>query len=445
MVYILIVQPLILGACGMPQDAVFTVTAICTILATVSMALFANLPFALSTAMGTNAIFAYSIVLPGLATWQEALGMIFWSGVIFVIISFTPIRKKVVDSIPAGIKDGLAPAIGIFLMMLGFGSSGMNLAGVVDGNFIFADLKNPAALVALICLLFTLFIYFYQRKQKNGKVSKIPGAVLIGIFVTTIVMMIGGFAPLPAGIVALPPDPMPVIFQIDLLGALRPENLIFIFIFFMGDFFSTAGTVIACGRKAGLYDTKTNTMPGMAAAFKIDSVWTVLGSLFGCSTITTFVESAAGVESGGRTRLTSLSTAGFFLLALFLSPIFLAIPAAASGVALIVVGFSMFLPVFNIDKVGDGESPADEQPPDGVLSKYSNLDKVAIIGLITLTPIVNDFAVSLCFALLIYGIFQFAFWIVDRVKGIETPRSATPTVMTLVLLLLAILKFAVTI
>jgi AGZA family xanthine/uracil permease-like MFS transporter len=443
MVYILIVQPLILGACGMPQDAVFTVTAICTILSTVTMAVWAKLPFALSTAMGTNAIFAYSIVLPGLATWQEALGMIFWSGIIFMVISFTPARAKVVEHIPRGIKDGLAPAIGIFLLMLGFGSSGMSLAGVVDGSFVFADMKNPAAIAGMVCLIVTLFIYFYQRHRPNG-VLRVPGAVLIGIFLTTVVFMVGGFAAAPTGVFALPPNPLPVIGQVDLLGALRPENWVFILIFFLGDFFSTAGTVLACGRKAGFIDQKTGEMPGMDQAFKVDSLWTVIGSWLGCSTITTFVESAAGVESGGRTRLTSLSTAGFFLIALFFSPIFLSIPAAASGVALIVVGFSMFLPIFEMDKVDDVADAAEEQP-NGPLARYSDLDKVPVIATVVLTPIVNDFATALCVGLLLYGVFQIAFWLFDKALKLRTPKIAVPSVMTFVLLLLAIVKLTVTI
>jgi AGZA family xanthine/uracil permease-like MFS transporter len=442
MIYILIVQPYILSRCGMPQDAVFTVTAACTILSTVTMALWAKLPFALSTAMGTNAIFSYGVVLSGLATWQEALGMIFWSGVIFVIISFTPARAKVVDHIPNGIKDGLAPAIGIFLLMLGFGSSGMSLGGLFDGELMFAGMKSPAAIAGMICLIVTLFIYFYKRHRSNGNVLHVSGAVLIGIALTTVVFMAGGLAPLPDGVFSLPPNPLPVIFQVDLLGALRPENWVFILIFFLGDFFSTAGTALACGRKAGFFDPKTGQMPGLAQVFKVDSLWTVLGALFGCSTITTFVESAAGIESGGRTRLVSLSTAGFFLLALFLSPIFLKIPPAASGVALIVVGFSMFLPIFEMDKVGDGETPAEEQP-EGPLAKYSNLDKVPVIATVVLTPLVNDFATALCIGLLLYAVFQVAFWVIDRVIKQKTPKVATPNVMTLILLVLAITKLVV--
>jgi AGZA family xanthine/uracil permease-like MFS transporter len=459
MVYIIIVQPAIMSGCGMPQDAVFTATIISTVLATLAMGLWAKLPFALSTAMGTNAIFAYSIVAPGLATWQEALGMIFISGVIFMAISFPllyplrlfgvnekiynfSIREKVVDGIPEGLKDGLGPAIGLFLMMLGLGQSGMNLAGNFNGTLGFSDLKNPPTFISFLCLIFTLFIYFYQR-NKNGKTLKVTGAVLIGILVTTIVLIASGNAPVPTSIVSFPPGIGPILLQIDIAGALRPQNWIFIFIFFLGDFFSTAGTLIACGRKAGLYDPVTGKMPGTDRAFKVDATGTVFGSLLGCSTITTFVESASGVEDGGRTGLTSVTTAVWFFLALFFSPIFLSVPAAASGVALVVVGFSMFFQVFDLDKVYVGTKSA-EDVYGGTQCKYSNLDKIPIIGVIAITAISNDFAVALCFGLILYGFNQIIACIIDKAIGIEPAKIVIPGIMTFVLLVLAILKFTVT-
>lgn len=446
-VYVLAVQPAILSACGMPKEAVLTSTILCTVICTVGMALWAKLPFVLSTAMGTNAIFAFSIVLPGLATWQEALGMIFWSGIIFVVISFTPIRKKLVERIPAGIKDGLAPAIGIFLMMLGFGSSGMSMAGVVDGNFMFADLKTPIAIAGMSCLLVTVFIYFYQRTTSK-KIVRVPGAVLIGIFITTVVFMACGFAPLPESVVALPPDPSPIVLQVDLVGALRPGNWIFILIFFLGDFFSMTGTSVACGKKAGLWDDERDTMPGLDQAFKVDALAMPVSALLGNSASTVFVESAAGIEAGGRTRLTALSAAGFFTLALFFSPLFLAIPAAASGVALIVVGFSMFMPVFDLDKIRQkavGGDDRAEELPEGVVGRYSNLEKIPIIATIVLTPIINDFATALCLGLLFYAVFQVLFWVIDRFLKKPTPRSATPNVVTFALLAMAIIKMIATI
>jgi AGZA family xanthine/uracil permease-like MFS transporter len=459
MVYIIIVQPAIMAGCGMPQEAVFTATIISTVLATLAMGLWAKLPFALSTAMGTNAIFAYSIVVPGLATWQEALGMIFVSGVIFMILSFPilyplrlfgvspkvynfSIREKVVDNIPEGLKDGLGPAIGIFLMMLGLGTSGMNLAGNFEGTLGFANLKNPPTFISFLCLIFTLFIYFYQR-TKQGKTVKVTGAVLIGIIVTTAALIISGNAPAPAGIMSTPPSITPILFQIDIAGALQPQNWIYIFIFFLGDFFSTAGTLIACGRKAGLYDPTTGKMPGTDRAFRVDATGTVVGSLLGCSTITTFVESASGVEDGGRTGLTSVTTAAWFFLALFFSPIFLSIPAAASGVALVVVGFSMFFQVFELDKTYTGVKPA-ESVYEGTQCKYSNLDKVPIIAVIAVTAIANDFAVALCFGLILYGVNQIIACIVDKAIGVPPAKIIVPGAMTFVLLILAILKFTVT-
>jgi AGZA family xanthine/uracil permease-like MFS transporter len=460
MVYIIIVQPAIMSACGMPAGAVFTSTIICTVLATVAMGLFAKLPFALSTAMGTNAIFAYTIVNPGYATWQEALGMIFVSGTVFILISvpvFYPlkafgvseklygfsVREKIIDYIPQSIKDGLGPAIGLFLMMLGLGTSGMNLAGLFDGSLGFTDLKNPPALIAFICLLITLFLYFYQRRVKD-KTVKVTGAVLIGIIMTTVAMIASGNAPLPSGVVSAPPSITPILFQFDIIGALRPQNWIYIFIFFLGDFFSTAGTLIACGTKAGLYDPVTKKMPGTGRAFVVDACATVGGATLGCSTITTFVESAAGVEDGGRTGLTAISTAGWFTLALFFSPIFLAIPAAASGVALVVVGFSMCLQIFDIDKVSKGVTPAEDSP-EHAPAVYTKLEKAAVIAVIAMTAIANNFSVALCFALIVFGFNQIVAYFVDKSLHVEPARIIVPSVMTFVLILLAVLKFAVTV
>jgi AGZA family xanthine/uracil permease-like MFS transporter len=449
LVYIIIVQPSIMAGCGMPQEAVFTATVIGSGLATLMMGIYGRFPFALATAMGTNAIFAFSIVAPGIAPWETAMGMIFVSGIVFMLLSFPVLRwlalfgvrdpkilnfscrEAVTRNIPLGLKLGLGAAIGIFLMRLG--SDSIGLTGVVNGGLSFGDFKNPVVFIGFICLVITILMFFIQ-KQVGTKTWKISGAVLIGIAITSIALFATGLAPLPRAIISLPPGISPIFFKLDIVGALQPKYWTYIFIFFLGDFFSTAGTSLACGAKAGFMDKTTGDMPGIERIFQVDSLWTVLGSFLGLTTITTFVESASGVEDGGRTGLTSVATACWFALALFFSPIFLAIPGAASGVALVIVGLSMM------------QVLADVPYRDIV-------ETVPVLVMIGITACSGDFAAALCVSLIVYGAFVIVRWIVESAAAAKGPsgvgpealKAMRPTVMTIVLMVMSILKFVITV
>ncbi|MDR3174625.1 MAG: NCS2 family permease [Treponema sp.] len=449
LVYIIIVQPSIMAACGMPQDAVFTATVIGSGLATLMMGIYGRFPFALATAMGTNAIFAFSIVAPGIATWETAMGMIFVSGIIFMLLSFPILRwlwlfgvrdpkilnfscrEAVTNNIPLGLKLGLGAAIGVFLMRLG--SESIGLTGIVNGSLSFGDLRNPVVLIGFICLVLTILMFFVQ-KQVGGRLWKISGAVLIGIALTSAVLFITGLAPLPQAVISLPPNISPIFFKLNILDALQPKYWTYIFIFFLGDFFSTAGTSLACGAKAGFMDKVTGDMPGIERVFQVDSLWTVIGSFLGLTTITTFVESASGVEDGGRTGITSIVTAGWFALALFFSPVFLAIPGAASGVALVLVGLSMMQVLADIP--------------------YRDIvETIPVLVMVGITACSGDFAAALCVSLVVYGAFVIARWIVENVAALKDPAHADPkalaamrpTAMTLVLMVMSILKFVITV
>jgi len=285
MAYILVVQPLIMSACGMPWDAVFTATALFSGLATLMMGLYGKFPFALAPAMGTNAIFAFSVVAAGVADWQTALGMIFWSGVIFMVLSFPVLgwlkyfgvrdervlkfcmREAVTKSIPLGLKLGLAAAIGLFLANLGLGANGMNLVTVSDAGIGLGDLSTTNAMIGVVGSIVVITCFWMK-----GKRFKVLGAILIGMVLMTVAAIVAGIAPMPEGFVSLPSFSSmgEISFKLNLTGALRPEYLPYIFVFFLGDFFSTAGTSLACGAKAGFLDKETGDMPGINRIFQVD-------------------------------------------------------------------------------------------------------------------------------------------------------------------------------
>jgi AGZA family xanthine/uracil permease-like MFS transporter len=435
MAYILVVQPIIMSACGMPWGAVFTATALFSGLSTLMMGLYAKFPFALAPAMGSNAIFAYSVVVSGAADWQTALGMIFWSGIAFMILSFPILRwmkifgirnekilnfcmrEAVTKNIPLGLKLGLAAAIGLFLANLGLGSSGMNLVTVSDAGISLGDLTTTNALIGVIGTIIVITCFWMK-----GKNFKVLGAILIGMVLITVAAIIAGIASMPESIVSLPSmkELGEISFKLNLLDALKPEYWPFIFIFFLGDFFSTAGISLACGAKAGFLDKETGDMPGIDRIFQVDSLFTVIGSLFGLSTITTYVESAAGVEEGGRTGWTAVTVSILFFIALFLSPVFLAIPPVATGMALLVVGISMMLALRDV-------------PWDDVV------EAIPVIILMIITAFSNDFASALCASLIVYAVLAtFRRYVLHDLKHPVTP-------MVYVLLVMSIAKFVVTV
>ncbi|OQY32200.1 MAG: guanine permease [Spirochaetaceae bacterium 4572_59] len=336
MAYILIVNPLILSDCGMDFGAVFTATALASFVATLVMALVAKLPFALAPGMGLNAFFAYTVCLGMGYSWEFALTAVFLEGIIFIILTFLNVREAIIDCIPKNIKKAISVGIGLFIAFIGL----QNAQVIVNNDATLLGLgsiTNPAALLALVGLIITGVLLAFRVK----------GALLIGIIASTLIGFPLGLTQAPSGSWA-PPSLAPILFKFDFSQMFSLDMLIVLFTFLMVDMFDTVGTLIGVSTKAGLID-KDGKVPRVKQALMADAIGTTVGACLGTSTVTTYVESAAGVEEGGRTGLTALTTAVMFFLALFLSPLFIMIPSAATAPALIVVGLFMISPVKDIE------------------------------------------------------------------------------------------------
>ena len=336
MAYILIVNPLILSETGMDFGAVFTATALASLIATLVMALVANLPFALAPGMGLNAFFAYAVCLGMGYSWQFALTAVLLEGIIFIILTFLNVREAIIDCIPKNIKKAISVGIGLFIAFIGL----QNAQVIVNNDATLVGLgsvTNPAALLALIGLVITGILLAFRVK----------GALLIGILASTIIGFPLGLTKPPSGSWA-PPSLSPILFKFDFSQILSIDMIIVLFTFLMVDMFDTVGTLIGVSTKAGLLD-KDGKLPKVKQALLADAIGTTVGACLGTSTVTTYVESASGVEEGGKTGLTALTTAGMFFLALFLSPLFIMIPGAATAPALILVGLFMMSPIKDID------------------------------------------------------------------------------------------------
>ena len=339
MAYILAVNPDILSATGMDKGAVFTATALSAIVATLFMALVAKLPFALAPGMGLNAFFAFTVVLGMGYTWQFALTAVFIEGIIFLLLTAFNIRELIVNSIPLNLKHAVSGGIGLFIAFIGLKNAGViidNPATLVS----LGSMKDPAVIVGLVGIIITGVLL--ARKMK--------GALLIGILVSTVLAVILGVAQLPEGykFISIPPSIEPVFFKFDFSNVFSLDMAIVLFTFLFVDMFDTVGTLVGVASKADMLDEE-GRVPRVKQALFADAIGTFFGAMFGTSTVTTYVESAAGVAEGGKTGMTALTVAGMFVLALFFAPIFMIIPAAATAPALIVVGLFMITPIMKID------------------------------------------------------------------------------------------------
>jgi len=336
MAYILIVNPLMLSEAGMDFGAVFTATALSAAVATLVMAFLANLPFALAPGMGLNAFFVYTVVFTMGYTWQMALAAVFIEGIIFIILTAFNIREAIVNSIPMNMKRAISVGIGLFIAFIGLQNSGIVVG---DGATLvtLGNVKSGAAIVALIGLVITSVLVAY----------KVRGALLIGIILTTVVGIPFGVTSYGGGSY-LPPSLAPTFLQFDFSSVFTIDMVIIVFTFLFVDMFDTVGTLIGCATKADILNAD-GSIPKCKEALFADAIGTTLGAMLGTSTVTTYVESSAGVSEGGRTGLTSLTVAVLFLLSLFLAPLFISIPAAATSPALILVGLFMISPVKDID------------------------------------------------------------------------------------------------
>jgi len=339
MAYILAVNPTMLGMIGngMTPGAVFTATAIASAIATIVMAFAANLPVALAPGMGLNAFFTFTVVLGMGYSWQTALTAVFLEGILFVILSLFNVREAIIKAIPKNLKKAVAVGIGLFIALIGFANARIVIqdAGTIIG---FGSVTSGAPLLAMIGLVIITVLY----------VAKIPGSILIGILLTTVIGIPMGITDITGFKFGFPAAPL--FFQFDFSPAAIFSFKFFtvFFTFLFVDIFDTIGTLVGVTTQAKLIDDKGN-IPNVKQALLSDAVGTVVGAALGTSTVTSYIESSAGVSAGGRTGLTSLTTGILFLLAIFLSPIFLLIPYAATAPALIFVGFLMLQPVTSID------------------------------------------------------------------------------------------------
>jgi AGZA family xanthine/uracil permease-like MFS transporter len=348
MAYILVVQAGFMADAGMNGTGVMLATALISGLATLAMGLYAKSPFALAPGMGTNAILAYTLVAQGICTWQQGLGIVFISGCVFVLLSIFKVREKVVEVIPKVLKIGVGASVGAFLIRLSLANAGM--ISVSGSSFaLVLDFSNPSVLLSWIGLVITLILYFL-RIRVNGKTYHIRGSLLVSIILITIIGIFMGQVKLPESIITNNAFSSlgDVMFKLDILGALKPALFTFMLMFFMSDFFSTLGTALGVAGKAGMLDENGN-LPTIGRIFLVDSCATVVGAVSGLTTVTTYVESASGVEAGGRTGLTAVVTAICFFLSMLFAPLFLMVPTAATAPALIVIGISMMQTLKDVD------------------------------------------------------------------------------------------------
>ena len=334
MAYILAVNPNILAATGMDKGALFTTTVIASAFATLLMAFYAKLPFGLAPGMGLNAFFAYTVCLTLGYTWQFALTAVLLEGIIFILLTVTNLREKIVDALPLSLRNAIGAGIGLFIAFIGLQNAGI----IVNNDATLISLGNitsGSALLGIIGLLVTSILL----------VKKVRGALLIGILLTTVIGIPMGLTHLD-GVLSTPPSIEPIFFQFQWEHIFTKEMVIVVFTFLFVDMFDTIGTLVGVTTKAGMV-TKDGKIPHLKQAFLVDAIGTTAGAMLG--TITTFVESASGVGEGGRSGLTSFVTAVCFLLSLFLAPFFLAVPGAATAPVLILVGLMMMSSVKKVD------------------------------------------------------------------------------------------------
>lgn len=335
MAYILAVNPNILGDTGMDKGALFTTTVLMAGLPTIFMGLYAKLPLALAPGMGLNAFFAYTVCMVMGYSWQFALTAVFLEGLLFLILSVTNVREKIVDVIPDTLKKAISAGIGLYIAFIGLKSADI----IIDNPATFVclgDISQGSALLGLIGILITSIFL----------VKNIKGALLFGILATTLLGIPLGVTHYN-GILDAPPSIEPIFMKFEWDRIFTKDMLVIVFTFLFVDLFDCIGTVIGVTERAGM--VRNGKIPHLKEVFVVDSISTTVGAMMGTSTVAVYVECAAGVNEGGRSGLTAFTTGVFFLLALFLSPLFLAIPAAATTPVLVLVGLMMMSSVLNVN------------------------------------------------------------------------------------------------
>ncbi len=340
MAYILAVNPSILSQAGMNEASVFAATAISAAVATLIMGITANLPVALAPGMGLNAFFAFSVVLGMGYSWQFALTAVFLEGLIFIFLTITNLREAILRCIPEAMKKAISGGIGLFIAFIGLKSAGVvvnNEATLVG----MGSLTSPGVLVAVFSIILTGILLCY----------KVRGALLIGIFAGTLLgipLQVTNLAGFDSSLLFSVPSLEPTFLKFQWEQVLSLDMALVLFTFLFVDLFDTLGTLVGLATKANILDADGN-IPRAKSALMADALGTTLGAMLGTSTVTSYVESASGVAEGGKTGLTAVTVAVFFLLSLFLAPIFLLIPAQATASALVLVGLFMLSPITGID------------------------------------------------------------------------------------------------
>lgn len=377
MAYVLATIPNILAGAGMDKHVTLTSMVLLIILTSCAMALYTNRPFALAPGLGSVGIVASMVSNEGIPA-PIASGVIFWSGILFILISFLGLREAVVRVIPVSLKHAVTAGIGLFIALLGAKGCGLIVANAAKNTLGFGDLTAAPVIVCAIGFAILLLM----------KVRNVPGGMILTILLTTLIGIPFGVTKLPEHMFSMPANIGPAFLNIDLLGALDFAYIPFLIALFVPDFFSTFGTVLGVGAKAGYLD-KDGNLPGIDRCFQVDAIATSVGALFGIPTMTTYLESSAGVEAGGKTGLTVIFTSLFFAAALFLAPVALIIPSAATAPVLLYIGINMLSGMRNID--------------------YSDMTEcVPAFVCVTFTIFANNIANGICTALPVYLIMKLA-------------------------------------
>ena len=329
MAYIIFVNPNILGDAGMNKNALITVTIIASVIGTILAGVWAKVPYAMAPGMGLNAFFTYTLVMGAGVEWQTALGVVFISGAVFLALTVTKVRTKIIHTIPLALRLATGAGIGLFISFIGFKNMGL----VVANPATFVSLGNftPILIIGIAGLIITAIL----------EVKKVRGGIFYGIIITTVIALIAGEVKAPETLVSMPPSISPLVFKLDIMSALSFGLIGAIFSFMFVDLFDSVGTIVACSYEAGFVDEE-GKVKNVDKILEADAVATVAGSLLGTSTTTTYIESASGIANGAKTGFASVVTAALFLLALFFAPLIGIVPGYATAPALIIVGVYMF-------------------------------------------------------------------------------------------------------
>lgn len=375
MAYVLATVPNLLGGAGLDRQVMLTAMILLIIATTFAMAIYTNRPFALAPGLGSVSIVAGMISNDGISP-EVTAGVIFLSGLLFCLISFLGLREAVVKVIPLSLKHAVSAGIGLFIALIGAKSCGLIIASEAKKSLTFGDLTSPSVLLALIGFILILFV----------KIRNIKGGMILAILATTVIGIPMGITKIPDQFISFPTSVAPQFLRIDIIGALNFAYIPFLIALFVPDFFSTFGTVLGVGAKAGYLD-KDGNLPGIDRCFKVDALSTVAGSLFCMPSMTTYLESSVGVEAGGKTGLTAIGTCIFFALTLLFTPVALMIPGAATAPALIYIGIGMLGAMKNI--------------------KYEDLtEALPAFVCIAFTIFANNIANGICIAIPVYLIMK---------------------------------------